>query len=506
VARYGRKIRHLSLSACKFFGVNDQVSFAWTELPSLQSLDLSYSNVSNRDLISIVSSCPNLVILNLESTKEIRSNGIMAVAQHCKNLEQINLSECGMIPDWRKKLSAEITAKAFEFLVKSRGEKLKKINFANQHQIGSTSSVIEALSTHATGLEFLNLDLRVFPSKSKLFAEAFSHLLSRCQLKGLVVGEMGFDHVTLVTEHCPNLEFYVDVGQRTECHSPHLYAQLVSSSTKLKHLQLPKGSVNDQVLESIGRNLPNLEFLNVNFLEANSSGLKHIAKCTKLRHLEILTQLKDDCKDNDSIICITSHCTMLEYLEIGKAFIGTEGMDAISTLKNLKYLSVTPMSSFGKSSVLNLASRCKFLEEFHIPWTPGIDDETICTLAQNCGELRVVEWHNKSPGEQNKLWGEIGGKQNVTGKSLMALGNNCRNLQKLTLYGGNAISDESLIAIANGCHFLTDIKLQQCQGVGDLGVNKLIMQCPFLENVDFQNSKGLTCSTLVELRRKGILK
>jgi len=315
---------------------------------------------------------------------------------------------------------------------------------------------------------------------------------------------MGFDHVTLVTECCPNLEYYVE--GRMENHSPHLYARLVSKCTKLKHLQLSGGSkVNDQVLEAIG-NLSNLEYLNIKFLEANSSGLKHVAKCTKLRHLEIPTQLKDDCKDDDSIICITSNCPMLEYLDLGKAFVGTEGMDALSTLKNLKYLSVTPMSSFGKSSVLNIASRCKFLEEFHIPWTPGIDDETICTLAQNCGELRVVEWHNKSPGEQNKLWGEIGGKQNVTGKSLMALGNNCRNLQKLTLDGGNAISDESLIAIANGCHFLTDIKLSHCQGVGDLGVNKLITQCPFLESMDFKNSKGLTKSTLMALQRMGMMK
>jgi len=263
-------------------------------------------------------------------------------------------------------------------------------------------------------------------------------------------------------------------------------------------------------LEAIGINLPGLDYLDVNLLKGvTGEGMKSLSKCTNLQHLEIRTQFGDDCKNNDSISTLTQHCPYIEHLDLGKAVIDSIGLDALSALKHLKYLCVIPIEwhntgsldsvsgksseAHRKSSISNLASNCKFLEEFHIPWTEGIDDDIICTLAENCKSLRVVEWHN------------TGALDSVTGKSLEALGNNCRHLQKVHLDGGHNIGDDSLIAIANGCRFLTEIKLCRCQGVGDLGVNKLILQCPFLESVDLEKSKGPQRATLGHLKRLGML-
>ncbi|KEH28622.1 F-box/LRR protein [Medicago truncatula] len=88
-------IRHLNLRRSlgkKLCGMN-------FEVPKLEVLNLSYTNVNNETLCVISMCCRGLLQLLLEGCFNVTEKGVKHVLEKCAQLREINLKMCGQVHD-----------------------------------------------------------------------------------------------------------------------------------------------------------------------------------------------------------------------------------------------------------------------------------------------------------------------------------------------------------------------------------------------------------------------
>jgi hypothetical protein len=92
VLKTSSKIRHLNLEHCskvKLHGLN-------FEVPKLEVLKLSHTDVDNESIITFASSFPNLQILDLSYCNQI-SEGICRLLRKCSKIRHLNLHNCSKV-------------------------------------------------------------------------------------------------------------------------------------------------------------------------------------------------------------------------------------------------------------------------------------------------------------------------------------------------------------------------------------------------------------------------
>ncbi|RHN41503.1 putative leucine-rich repeat domain, L domain-containing protein [Medicago truncatula] len=82
-------IRHLNLSKCSM--VKLEMNF---EVPKLEVLNLSYTNVDDEALYMISKSCCGLLKLSLENCNDFTKKGVNHVVENCTQLRKISLDGC----------------------------------------------------------------------------------------------------------------------------------------------------------------------------------------------------------------------------------------------------------------------------------------------------------------------------------------------------------------------------------------------------------------------------
>lgn len=65
----------------------------------LQKIKLSNRNITDRSIIKIAESCPNLRILNLARCDRVTNRSVIKIAENCPDLKELNLSGCYSISD-----------------------------------------------------------------------------------------------------------------------------------------------------------------------------------------------------------------------------------------------------------------------------------------------------------------------------------------------------------------------------------------------------------------------
>ncbi|XP_061340046.1 F-box/LRR-repeat protein 4-like [Gastrolobium bilobum] len=88
------EIRHLSLAytGMKLFMINFQVS-------QLEVLNLSGSRINDEGLSIISKKCCRLLLLDIQSCWYVTAKGVREVVENCRALEELNLKNCGSVPD-----------------------------------------------------------------------------------------------------------------------------------------------------------------------------------------------------------------------------------------------------------------------------------------------------------------------------------------------------------------------------------------------------------------------
>ncbi|XP_045830015.1 F-box/LRR-repeat protein 14-like [Trifolium pratense] len=181
------KIRHLNLQHCskvKLRGLN-------FELPKLEVLNLSHTEVDNESIITFASSFPNLQILDLSYCNQI-CEGICQLLRYCSKIRHLNLHSC--------------------FKVKLHG-----------------------LNCEVPKLEVLNLsNTRIDNEELSVISKSFRGLLELSLEVCSFVTKRGVNHVV---ENCTQLR---EINLRG-CYKVHknIVASMISSRPSLKKIVVP---------------------------------------------------------------------------------------------------------------------------------------------------------------------------------------------------------------------------------------------------------------------------
>jgi len=103
---YGNTIQTLNLEFCYYirnedlamlFGNRNTVKFGEC---NLNSLVLSYTNVSDLGMKFVASNCPNLQVLKLQGMKNITDLTLSMIAKHCPKIYALDIRDCECITDY----------------------------------------------------------------------------------------------------------------------------------------------------------------------------------------------------------------------------------------------------------------------------------------------------------------------------------------------------------------------------------------------------------------------
>jgi hypothetical protein len=125
-----------------FFGDHEKAESENFSNPSLTSLNLSYTNISDRGVRSIAFNCPNLEVLKLRGMKNITNLSLSMIAKNCKKLVSLDIQDCNISDYGMQLISQECPS-------------LESLNLSQCTEI--TNQVVPYFCYHNKSLKFLNI-------------------------------------------------------------------------------------------------------------------------------------------------------------------------------------------------------------------------------------------------------------------------------------------------------------------------------------------------------------
>ena len=385
---------HPEIPTLSFFNDSFEEMIKFAKAYRVHKLNLSSSNITKDDIITLKTDLPYLTHLNISGCDQVDSAGIKTLAafihlehldmHNCRgveysslktiipqltNLTHLNISSCEHVgpAGLRSLLSLKDTLVHLDLqdcrglsnksLLKiiSKLTNLKHLNISGLnaiHRAGIQSIVslknlehldmngchgVDDLSLHPIATQLTKLTYLNISSCEFVTTVGIQHLANLTNLFHLDMHFCrGVDDLSLQTiaPKLTNLA-YLDISN---CYNISVGGiQTLVFLVNLVHLDMNHcNGVNDLSLQTISPHLKKLEYLNLNYCKKIlTTGFEAIAVLKNLIHLEL-----EKCKIEDlSFQKIIPHLTKLEYLNLNYCEnILTTGFEAITDLKNLIHL------------------------------------------------------------------------------------------------------------------------------------------------------------------------
>lgn len=444
--------RHVALRIFSYLSVGDlgrcaRVCRSWKVLIQANILwsKVDFSVVkhiaTNKVAANVIHKCrPFLGHLNLRGCYNLSSESIKLTAQ-CRNLQDLNLSECsGVTDETVKSVAMGCTALLYLNLART------PVSDASLRYLGRYCSNMLYLSL-AFCTKFTNKGLSYMANGKG--CHKIVHLdLSGCEQ----ITEEGYKYISMGCGTLTTIILNQLPGLRDEC---------------------------IQALTSECRTLKNVSIMNSPFL--SDAAFKCLASCKKL--IKIRVEGNNRLTDA-SVKVLARSCPLLEHVYLVDCPRMTDlALKALATSKHLHVVNVADcvrIQDTGVRQIVEGPSGAK-LKELNLTNCVRVSDVTLLRIAQRC---------------HNLVYASFCYCEHVTDAGVELLGT-LPSLMSLDLSGCN-IQDQGVAALGNNPRF-RDITLAECPNITDLGLQKMCQQCRQLENFDVSHCKGLTDNAIKNL-------
>ncbi|KAJ9690290.1 hypothetical protein PVL29_012775 [Vitis rotundifolia] len=431
VARRFPNIRSVTLKGKPRFSDFNLVPMNWgadihawlvvfaSKYPFLEELRLKRMTVTDESLEFLATTFTNFKALSLLSCDGFSTDGLAAIATHCKNMTELDIQENG-IDDlgggWLSCFPENFTS-------------LEVLNFANLSSDVSFDA-LEKLVTRCRSLKFLKVN-------KNITMEQLQRLLERApQLTELGTGSF---HQELTTRQ---------------------YAELESAFNNCKNLNTLSGlwEATPLYLPVLYLACTNLTFLNLSDAALQSGELaKLLAHCPNLRRLWVLDTVEDK-----GLEAVGSSCPLLEELRVFPA--DPYEQDVVHGVTEMGFVAV----SYGCPRLHYVLYFCR-----------QMTNAAVATIVKNCPDFTHFRLCIMNPGEPDYLTDEpmdeafgavvkncaklqrLAVSGLLTDLTFEYIGKYAKNLETLSVaFAGS--SDWGMQCVLSGCPKLRKLEIRDC--------------------------------------------
>ena len=464
---------------CRSWKVITQASLLWSRLDLTK---IAY-RVTDKIAMQLLHKCrPYLVHLNLQGCTKITKPTYQTVRE-CRNLQDLNMSECLTLNDDTLKQVAE-GCRILLYLNVSH----TNITDASLRVIGKNCSNLQYLSLafcrkfSDRGLQYLangkGCKKLVYLDVSgclQLTPEGFGFLAAGCtNLETLILEELpGFDDYCTeeFANNCKGVKTISLLG------SPNLTDESFKKLSNLKKLQKLKLESNQKITDN---------------------SFKLLGKaCHEIKHL----YMTDCVKITDAALKFLSSCKHLTVINLADCVritdTGVRYIVESSCGPKIQELNLSNCVRVGDIALVSIHKRCHSLAYLSVCFCEHISEAGIELLGQT-NSLTSLDISGCNCGDQG----------------LSALGNNTR-FRDVTLSECAAITDLGMQKFSQQCTGLQRLDLSHCQHVTDGAIKNLAFCCRMLNSLNLAGCKLLTdlsiqylsgvCQYLIYLDMSGCL-
>ncbi|XP_053572511.1 dynein regulatory complex subunit 6 [Bombina bombina] len=426
-----------SAQVCRSWKIITQNSSLWS------SIDFSSvrHRVQDKFVVNILRKCrPYVTRLNLRSCSLFQWSTFKAISE-CKNLQDLNLSECQGLNDESMRIICEgCTA----------------LLYLNISYTDITNATLRMMSRYLLNLQFLSLaHCRKFTDKGLQYLGSGKGCRKLIYLDLSGCTQISVDGFKFVAAGCCSLQ---------ELHINDMFT--LTDNCILSLLDKCHNFTSVSLLGS-----PHLS-------DAVFKVLAQGRKLTKIR-IEGNNRITDA-----SIKVISKSCPNLNHIYIGDCQKITDiSLKHISALKNIVVLNVADcvrISDPGVRQVLEGPSGAK-IRELNLTNCVRVSDLSLLRIAQKCHSLTYLS---------------LRFCENVTDSGIELLGN---MLLLLSIdLSGTSITDQGLSVLGANSK-IKELIVSECPGISDIGIQKFCQQSRDLEQLDISHCLQVTNNTVETL-------
>ncbi|XP_076125508.1 F-box and leucine-rich repeat protein 13 [Alosa pseudoharengus] len=455
--KYRPFVVHLNLRGC--------MSLMWpafrciSECRNLQELNLSEcTNIDDETVRIISESCESLLYLNLSHTY-VTNGTLKVLSRSCMNLQYLSLAHCRRFTD-----------KGLQFLATEKGcHGLVYIDLS-----GCTQITVDGFRSIADGCSVLQHI--VFDNMPTFTDRCLQVLTAKCHSL-VTISLLGSSHLTdtafktiaeaasLKKLQIEGNEHITDIGWKAVC----------KSSPNLSHLHAadcPK--MTDASLKCIA-SLKNISYLDISdCVRVSDVGLRCFTDSPSVAKLKEFNL--SNCRVSDIVVVrIVQRCSMLTTLnlaycesltDVGIEFLSNsrclvcldmtgchmqdKGLTAIGQIQCLKKLSISECLWITDIGIEMFCRRAKLLEDFDISHCVSLSDQSIKALSFYCRALsRLI----------------MAGCPKMTDVSMQYLTGSGPHLKELDISGCVLLTDRACRILLKGCQTIHTLTMLYCRGI-----------------------------------------
>ncbi|XP_059176773.1 F-box and leucine-rich repeat protein 13-like [Physella acuta] len=480
---------------CRFWKVLTQANLLWSKINFSVVKNRLTKGVTDKVVCRLLHKArPYLIHLNMRTCHHLTRSSFNSVSD-CRNLQDLNLSECGGLDD-----------DAFKTVTKG----CRILLYLNIAHTNLTDASLRAINKNCENLQYLSLAfcLKFTDRGLQYLSSGKCHdKLQYLDISGcLQITPEGFQHIA---DGCPKLQtFLVNefptllddcmmiIGQK--CKKIHTLSLLgcpllTDESLKLiahnKTLQVFKidgnNRISDLSLKQIGRNCPELRHVYLaDCQRITDATLKALSACKNL----VVLNLADCVRISDSGI---------------RHF--TEGPAA----SKLRELNVTNCVRIGDMAMVNIHKRCHSLTYLNVNYCEHISEAGIELIGQihslvaldvsgcNCGDQGLSALgHN--PRLRDIVLSE---SSSITDLGLQKFAQQSKDIERLDLSHCMNLTDGAIKNLAFCCRMITVLNLSGCKHITDLSIQYLSGVCHYLIKLDISACIHISDKALKYLRK-----